>query len=1417
MGDTSQDEDDILNLGLDEDLFYCDFVSQKTTEMAEEKDIINMVKNVQLLSGQANWDCWSKKMKVVFRRGDLEGVLNVEFDRTSAAAKKKDQLVFDLIVMSVSDDLQSRVHGTGGEAWRSLEDFCCPKTFEAQFRPLNDLQNNPISMSGDIRAHMCRVSKLFREAETAGFELADNLKIFFLFKSLGSDFQPIITSIGGWKTEATSLSSIEAKIIEQHDIAKAALERNNSGAPAALQANFNRNRLGPPVQHDRPRQAQQNEQQQRYTSRIICFKCGEFDHTARMCGNKRQGNDRQGHDRDRRDDHDRREGGNEGNKNGAKVARYSEDRVNEYREFYVKCLHSNSLKSFAGDISYFILDSGATVHCVHDKRMFDVIDETFREKIQTADGETKQAFGIGDVFVNISNSEGEVIKWRLTNVFYVPDFRFNLISANKLARSGVEVCYDENFCFIREKINPSKKLIIGKYESGSYILRSVKVEENSINILVARHRSYCVHEWHRILAHRNLADVKLLGEILKFRPCECEHDCESCIIGKMTRDSFPKKATPCTHPLEVVVSDLCGPMPTTSLGGARYLMTFIDVFTGFTYVYFLKSKDEAAQKVKNFMEMLKVQKGKVTKVFRCDRGTEYINNEVRVYLEENGILFQCTAGYSPEQNGVAEKKNRSLMEAARTMLIDQSLPDNLWAEAVNYANYVQNRLPYKAEKLIPLTEFSNSKPNYEFMFEFGKFVYVHVPKEKRKKLDPKAIKMRFMGYDFMSKGFRVYDGYHVRVSRDVNFMHSLINGKDFYDSTPKINHEKVESNDRSGNIDFMDLLDFHSRSEAQIVEENHPPPTPEIIANNNNNLSADDSNTGGADGEDEPAQVSIQRNPLNLSKIPRSTRFNGTYKGMVGSSTELTINDELFEPKTFKQATSCIESEKWSNAMLDEISSLDALNTWELTDLPPGKKAIGSKWVYKIKLDENGLAERYKARLVAKGFSQKYGEDYQEVFAPVGCPQSFRILLSVAAEKNYILNQFDVKTAFLNGILKEEIYLKQPEGFEVNCSQVYRLFKSIYGLKQAAREWNEILVTALSAAGAIQSENDQCLFTINTHNDVAYILIHVDDMLIAASNRDIIKHIERVFNQHFETKNLGEAKQFLGIKIEKIDGSYYISQPAYIEKIVKENKLSDSKSSFYPIDPGYYSLKGLNITNISEYRTIIGQVLYVANHTRPDISASVTILSRCLQNPRDCDITQAKSIVRYLNGTKHLKLKLNSTLENSALVAYCDADFAEDKTDRKSTTGFMVFVNGGLISWRSRKQSIVALSTAESEYIALSEVCQELAWLKRLCTDFGIVIIDPSQVFSDNQSAIALSTAECSNRTKYIDTKYHYVKWAVKWKRVFLEYKRTDENLADILTKPLNSTKIKVLRTASGLIEAEEEQGSASIDLEKEC
>lgn len=387
----------------------------------------------------------------------------------------------------------------------------------------------------------------------------------------------------------------------------------------------------------------------------------------------------------------------------------------------------------------------------------------------------------------------------------------------------------------------------------------------------------------------------------------------------------------------------------------------------------------------------------------------------------------------------------------------------------------------------------------------------------------------------------------------------------------------------------------------------------------------------------------------------------------------------------------------------------------------------------------------------------------------------------------------------------------------MNCSQVYRLFKSIYGLKQAAREWNEILVTALTAAGAIQSENDQCLFTINTHNDVAYILIHVDDMLIAASNRDIIKHIERVFNQHFETKNLGEAKQFLGIKIEKIDGSYYISQPAYIEKIVKENKLSDSKSSFYPIDPGYYSLKGLNITNISEYRTIIGQVLYVANHTRPDISASVTILSRCLQNPRDCDITQAKSIVRYLNGTKHLKLKLNSTLENSALVAYCDADFAEDKTDRKSTTGFMVFVNGGLISWRSRKQSIVALSTAESEYIALSEVCQELAWLKRLCTDFGIIIIDPSQVFSDNQSAIALSTAECSNRTKYIDTKYHYVKWAVKWKRVFLEYKRTDENLADILTKPLNSTKIKVLRTESGLIEAEEEQGSASIDLEKEC
>lgn len=743
------------------------------------------------------------------------------------------------------------------------------------------------------------------------------------------------------------------------------------------------------------------------------------------------------------------------------------------------------------------------------------------------------------------------------------------------------------------------------------------------------------------------------------------------------------------------------------------------------------------------------------------------------------------------------------------MLIDQNLPMCLWAEAVYHANYVQNRLPYKSEKLIPMEEFLGTSPNYNFMFEFGKFVYVHVPKEKRRKLEPKAVKMRFMGFDFMSKAFRLFDGFNVRVSRDVNFMQTLVSSKEERERIQrgaKIVHEEKKINSQSNCINFMDLLDFATQKSSSF--------------NITNDRSADDVNNDRRVNERIQEQNDpIPENPLNSindrsslnnsrSRIPRprTAQFQGNYRNFF--SARLSRDRVEPEPTTFKQATNCRNAEKWMAAMHEEISSIDAHDVWELTDLPAGKKAIGSKWVYSIKHDVDGNIERYKARLVAKGFSQKYGEHYQEVFAPVGRPETFRILLSVAAEKNLFVNQFDVKTAFLNGKLTEEIYLKQPEGFERNNSQVYRLHKSIYGLKQAARSWNQALIAAMKAAGAVQSENDECLFILRTKDDIAYILVHVDDMLVATGKKSTLLYLDRVMNQHFETKNLGDVKQFLGIRIERINGKFFISQPRYIEKVIKDFGQEHAKVSFYPIDPGYYKLEGLSLSNNSEYRSIIGSLLYLANHSRPDIAASVTILSRHVQKPRDVDLINAKNIIRYLKGTKHLKLCLNSSISFKSLTAFVDADFAEDKTDRKSTTGYMVFLNGGLISYRSRKQSIVALSTAEAEYVAISEVCQQLAWLNRLCSDFEIVMNEdqPLKFFSDNQSAIALTKGECSHRTKHIDTKYHYIRQAVENGEVSLHYVPSEYNLADILTKPLNSVKIKQLRNGSGLIEAEEEE-----------
>lgn len=424
---------------------------------------------------------------------------------------------------------------------------------------------------------------------------------------------------------------------------------------------------------------------------------------------------------------------------------------------------------------------------------------------------------------------------------------------------------------------------------------------------------------------------------------------------------------------------------------------------------------------------------------------------------------------------------------------------------------------------------------------------------------------------------------------------------------------------------------------------------------------------------------------------------------------------------------------EWEKAMNEELESIQENQTWELKDLPPNRSSIGSKWVFKMKRDENGNVSRFKARLVAQGFTQKFGVDYDEVFAPVARSTTLRLLLSISGKLNLKVNHFDVKTAFLNGNLDEEIYMRPPAGMETH-GKVYKLNKSLYGLKQAARVWNETFNKELVNIGFQQNETDKCLYVLREQKNICYLLIHVDDILLAYNNEEQMKYFVNKTNKIFEMKDLGTAKHYLGIDISKDEeGNFMISQSSYIEKIITEASLGDAKVSKYPLDPGYFKiLDDKLLENNKEYRKIIGMLLFLTTHSRPDIASSVSILSQKVEKPNQTDLNELKRIVRYLKGTKSLSLKLSKSLGAPKIISYSDANWAEEKGGRKSNSGYICLFFGGTISWSCKKQEIVTLSTTEAEYVALSETIKETIWIERLVNFFEFDTKNEITVLTDS-------------------------------------------------------------------------------------
>lgn len=506
------------------------------------------------------------------------------------------------------------------------------------------------------------------------------------------------------------------------------------------------------------------------------------------------------------------------------------------------------------------------------------------------------------------------------------------------------------------------------------------------------------------------------------------------------------------------------------------------------------------------------------------------------------------------------------------------------------------------------------------------------------------------------------------------------------------------------------------------------------------------------------------------------------------------------EPVSYSQAEKEIE---WRTAMEAEINAVEKNKTWVLTDLPPGRKAISLKWVFKLKKNTKDEVVKYKARIVAKGYVQQQGVDFDEVFAPVTRLETVRLLLALAAKNSWEVHHMDVKSAFLNGDLLEEVYVKKPEDFVKKGQEhrVYKLLKALYGLRQAPRAWYSRLNKCLKDLGFEKGPYDQVVYTKKEGGESLIVGVYVDDLLVTGSSVNNILKFKAQMTGEFEMSDLGKLAYYLGLEVEQNKEFTELKQSAYARKLLEKANMLGCNSVKYPMEPRVQIHKDENGKRVdaTKYRSLIGGLRYLVN-TRPYIAYSVGVVSRHMETPTSLHMGAVKRILRYVKGTLDYGLRYTKGKGNYILSGFSDSDFAGDKEDRKSTGGMTFYLNENLITWVSQKQKCVALSSCEAEFMAANAAACQGIWLRNLLRQITDLGPGPVIIYVDNKSTIDLSKNPVSHgRSKHIDIRFHFIRDCIERGDILVKYVKTGEQKADVLTKPMFTKKFEEMRGLLGV------------------
>ena len=1090
------------------------------------------------------------------------------------------------------------------------------------------------------------------------------------------------------------------------------------------------------------------------------------------------------------------------------------------------------------------IDSGCTSHITNDRKSFDKQSIIMKStKIETANGNYMHSPFMGNVTVRVRDGTGTVKKLQLDNVLYTPDASSNLISVARLMQSHHRLVFDNNVCTIWDKVRNTKT--VSQLQRNLFEVEqnaTKEMEEEAAMVADSSQGLTKTQLWHNRVCHYSDRYVRKAVPADQLSDDKVEW-CEACVQGGIQRRAFsqqtntdtahttPRKykfseSDPPPHTrelktqerLDIIKADTCQPFSNCpSTAKSKYFFLFVDVHTRKKWIRFGKNKSDLNREFKEWLGYIEVETGTRPKLFAPDGGGEFDNNDLLNHLKKQHILFEISCTDCPNQNAIVERANGVVLTHIHKLLAQSGLPNKYWEDAGRFSIEVSNAMPVKTRDWVsPNKAWNPGKcdKTLQRVRTFGCEAWYVVPKAHRRKGDGKARKGVYLGTSLKHKGWKILDLESRKIvnSRDVYFHENRFPFRENKDTraAPVVAAENNSYLYLPTAAAQRDEHDDFEMPEDQLVHlpdaEDYDEPAADSQPRNDQPRRS--SRLQVADAVDYSSGSNLKTKLRNVdgssvnvgySSHPEEIVLPAGQSDVVSDSENAAVAVDLgqnFKTMTRVQILAGPYREQFLEAERRELECLKIHGTYRKTKKPNSRSPITCRWCYDVKRDADNNIILFKARLVAHGYKQVEGVDYNETFSATAQMKSFRMVVAISQLLGLHMTQIDISSAFLHGVLEEEIYMTYPPGYRESTDTCLRLVKGLYGLKQAGRIWNQKFIGTLEEIGFQSLASDSQVLQLRRGSSIFLICLHVDDAILSSNDEALRAEVLAQLEAKFLVKNLGPLSYYLGVRVEQTKEANTLRQDGYIDKMLATFKMEDSKPVDTPGVPGQILTKAhCPAPGSAEhaematkpYRQVVGSLMYNYCATRPDIGSILAKVASFANNPGIPHWVASKRILRYLKGTKDLAIQYTGRLfrgDKVTIVAYCDSDWAQCPDDRKSTTGYVVQVGGGPVAWQCKKQHTVALSTTEAEFVAITEATKDVLWVTYFLTELGIEY-DTPQIHSDSQSALEWSkNASHHQRNKHVALKYFFIRDAVRDRLVRLGYISTKDNVADILTKP---------------------------------